>query len=376
MKPILHDLGETSRLTLASLLALALHGTLLFAVPTERWWQHPFERPPFEVILLPSLQRPSALVNDKPEKPTEPTADSAEHAVTPIAADVLPSPLLPTAPVPLPAPEFVVPSQPIAPTQSPLPAQTRPAAASRLALRPTPKIEPVDTSKARLAVRLPKKPIPSPEPTRPVSAKRLDVATKPPLRRPAEARTSRKSAEPERNELTPATVIQAAPRPDRETQAAATTRSAEPKKGRRPLDSSALLGQIASLETQSQRQAHAGVRAKRVSPNDSQSLEGFYIGSWVRKVEQIGAMNFPDIVRQLNLSAGPTLEVAIRADGSLQDVRVVRSSGNSELDRAAQRIVRLGAPYATFPPQLRQQYDVLYISRPWRFESSGRLRMR
>jgi protein TonB len=136
------------------------------------------------------------------------------------------------------------------------------------------------------------------------------------------------------------------------------------------------LGQIASLETQSQRQAHAGVRAKRVSPTDSQSLEGFYIGSWVRKVEQIGAMNFPDIARQLNLSTGPTLEVAIRADGSLQDVRVVRSSGNSELDRAAQRIVRLGAPYATFPPQLRQQYDVLYISRPWRFESSGRLRMR
>ena len=87
-------------------------------------------------------------------------------------------------------------------------------------------------------------------------------------------------------------------------------------------------------------------------------------------------MNFPDIARQLDLSAGPTLEVAIRADGSLQDVRVVRSSGNSELDRAAQRIVRLGAPYATFPPQLRQQYDVLYISRPWRFESSGRLRMR
>jgi protein TonB len=137
-----------------------------------------------------------------------------------------------------------------------------------------------------------------------------------------------------------------------------------------------LLGQIAGLETQAQRRANANVRSKRVNPSDTRSPEGFYIAAWVRKVEQIGEMNFPDVARKLNLSTGPVLDVAIRADGSLQDVRVIRSSGNAELDLAAQRIVKLGAPYAPFPSALRQQYDVLYISRPWRFEPGGRLRTR
>jgi TonB family protein len=57
------------------------------------------------------------------------------------------------------------------------------------------------------------------------------------------------------------------------------------------------------------------------------------------------------------------LDVAIRADGSLQEVRVVRSSGYPELDQAAQRIVRLGAPYAPFPSSLRRKYGVLQIAR-------------
>lgn len=142
------------------------------------------------------------------------------------------------------------------------------------------------------------------------------------------------------------------------------------------MDSSALLGQIASLETAAQRRENATARGKRVNPRDTQSLEGFYIAAWVRKVEQIGEMNFPDIARKLDLNTGPVLDVTIRADGSLQEVRVVRSSGNAELDRAAQRIVKLGAPYAPFSAQLRQHFDVLSIARPWRFEPAGRLRAR
>lgn len=118
------------------------------------------------------------------------------------------------------------------------------------------------------------------------------------------------------------------------------------------------------------------MRGKRVSPGDTLSPEGFYIAAWIRKVERIGEMNFPDIARKLNASAGPVLDVAIGADGSLKDIRIVRSSGHPELDRAARRIVELGAPYAPFPPQLRQQYDVLYIARPWQFEPGGRWQAR
>ena len=96
----------------------------------------------------------------------------------------------------------------------------------------------------------------------------------------------------------------------------------------------------------------------------------------MRDIAVSGMTLVREIAAKMNLNTGPVLDVAIRADGSLQEVRVTRSSGHAELDQAAQQIVRLGAPYAPFPPQLRQRYDVLRIARPWRFDSGGRVQSR
>ena len=37
------------------------------------------------------------------------------------------------------------------------------------------------------------------------------------------------------------------------------------------------------------------------------------------------------------------------------------------LDEAAERIVRLAEPFAPFPAELKQQADILVITRTWRF---------
>ena len=142
------------------------------------------------------------------------------------------------------------------------------------------------------------------------------------------------------------------------------------------LDSTALLGQIAGLDAETQQRTSRAAREKRVSLADSRSLAGFYAADWARKVTRVGEMNFPDAARRLNLSAGPLLDVAIRADGSLRDVRVLRSSGNAELDQAARRIVQLAAPYPPFSPELRRQVEVLRIEAPWRFDPGGRVQVR
>ncbi|HRY15825.1 MAG TPA: TonB family protein [Candidatus Competibacteraceae bacterium] len=105
-------------------------------------------------------------------------------------------------------------------------------------------------------------------------------------------------------------------------------------------------------------------------------MAGFYAADWARKVTRVGEMNFPDVARRLSLSTGPLLEVAIRADGSLREVRILRSSGNAELDQAARRIVKLAAPYPPFSANLRQQADLLRIESPWRFDPGGRVRAR
>ncbi|MBE7566418.1 TonB family protein [Acidithiobacillus sp. HP-11] len=81
-----------------------------------------------------------------------------------------------------------------------------------------------------------------------------------------------------------------------------------------------------------------------------------YIAAWIQKTERIGDLNYPgDMTGQLEI------RVALNADGSLESVRIVHSSGNSALDRAALRVVRLGAPYAPFSRELLQVTHRLVI---------------
>ncbi|MBV8648568.1 energy transducer TonB [Paludibacterium sp.] len=98
-----------------------------------------------------------------------------------------------------------------------------------------------------------------------------------------------------------------------------------------------------------------------------------YMDDWVRKMERLGALNFPQEVRDQGLSGGPTLSVIINADGSLADVRIVKGSGYATLDAAAERIVRAAAPFAPFPPAVSAQARSLEIRRKWRFTTGNDL---
>lgn len=113
-------------------------------------------------------------------------------------------------------------------------------------------------------------------------------------------------------------------------------------------------------------------REKQLDSKSMTTLEKFYQESWVRKVEQVGNLNFPEEARRNDLTKGPVLAVAIRADGTIKHIRILQSSGHPPLDQAATQIVRLAAPYSPFPPELRRQYDVLTIVRRWEFKH-GRL---
>lgn len=98
-----------------------------------------------------------------------------------------------------------------------------------------------------------------------------------------------------------------------------------------------------------------------------------YMEDWVRKMERLGAMNFPLEVRRQGLRGGPTLSVTINADGSLAGLRIARSSGNPTLDSAAENLVRMAAPFAPFPPSLAGQARSLEIRRKWSFSTENDL---
>jgi protein TonB len=91
------------------------------------------------------------------------------------------------------------------------------------------------------------------------------------------------------------------------------------------------------------------------------------LDSWRRRVERIGTANYPTELLG-NIDAGrPTLEVVIAADGSLDDIVVRSSSGDKALDQAALKILRLAAPFAPLPKEIREDYDVLRFAYEWDF---------
>jgi periplasmic protein TonB len=92
-----------------------------------------------------------------------------------------------------------------------------------------------------------------------------------------------------------------------------------------------------------------------------------YLHGWKLRVERVGTLNFPNEARRRALSGNPVLEVAIGADGALEQVVVRRSSGHAELDQAAVNIVRLASPFDPFPTAMRESYPVLRFAYEWQF---------
>jgi len=105
----------------------------------------------------------------------------------------------------------------------------------------------------------------------------------------------------------------------------------------------------------------------RLLADTRESMIAAYLDGWKRRIEQVGTLNFPNAARRESMSGNPVLEVAIRADGHLEQVLVRRSSGHRELDNAAVRIVRLASPFDPFPPAMRERYPVLRFAYEWQF---------
>lgn len=115
-------------------------------------------------------------------------------------------------------------------------------------------------------------------------------------------------------------------------------------------------------------------RRKFISANTREHLYASYMRSWVAKVERVGNLNYPEQARRMNLEGSLVLSVDILADGSVDQIRVLRSSGFDVLDEAAVRIVRLSSPFSPLPEDITENVDVLTITRTWQFSSRSGLR--
>ncbi|MHB1058664.1 MAG: energy transducer TonB [Rhodanobacter sp.] len=100
-----------------------------------------------------------------------------------------------------------------------------------------------------------------------------------------------------------------------------------------------------------------------------------YMRGWSDRVERVGNLNYPEEARRRGLHGDVLLTVVLDLDGSIKSIEVIQSSGQKILDAAAERIVRLAAP---FPPAPRsaERIDELNITRTWRFQPNNVLQTR
>lgn len=112
------------------------------------------------------------------------------------------------------------------------------------------------------------------------------------------------------------------------------------------------------------RQALMAKRPKRkfVSASTREYEYASYLRAWVTKVERVGNLNYPDEARRRGLGGRLVITVAVRRDGSIEEILLNRTSGLGVLDQAAMRSVRLAEPFPPLP-QASDNIDVLHITR-------------
>ncbi|MBP6896459.1 protein TonB [Pseudacidovorax sp. 1753] len=126
-----------------------------------------------------------------------------------------------------------------------------------------------------------------------------------------------------------------------------------------------LLDLLAEIE---RRVNEENARPKRryISPSTREVAYAGYVDALRRRIEARGTLNFPE-ARGQKLYGQLTLLITVNHDGRLLATELVESSGNADLDRRAQAIVRSLGNFGTFTDAMRRQADQIVLPSRFRF---------
>lgn len=135
--------------------------------------------------------------------------------------------------------------------------------------------------------------------------------------------------------------------------------------------------EIASLEAQlnEKKQVHAKRPRKRqlTAASTKAAQDAAYLDAWRRRIERFGNLYYPPELKRKAIFGSLRLMVAVKADGSVHEIRVLKSSGKRVLDDAAIHIVQRSAPFSPFPKEIAETTDILEIIRTWQFKKGNYL---
>ncbi len=93
-----------------------------------------------------------------------------------------------------------------------------------------------------------------------------------------------------------------------------------------------------------------------------------YLAIWRQRVKRIGQRYYPRKALKKNIKGSVLLDVVINQRGKIQDIKLLDSSGHRLLDKSAEKIVRLAAPYPRVPAEVMEDKKVLHIVYRYQFK--------
>ena len=158
---------------------------------------------------------------------------------------------------------------------------------------------------------------------------------------------------------------------DRRAQVTPQTQSTQPMPlptGRELMQQSLEMARLTS-EIAQEKEAYAKrPKIKYVSASTQEYEYAAYMRGWVDKVERVGNLNLPEVIRQRGLSGRLIVTVVVRRNGSIGDITINSPSGNQLLDDTAVRTIKLAQPFPPLP-KTKEDIDELYITRTWDYSA-------
>lgn len=132
--------------------------------------------------------------------------------------------------------------------------------------------------------------------------------------------------------------------------------------------------EIASLEARLADKQQLLTKKPRVltlsSASTIEAADASYVHQWRDRVENVGNRHYPQLARDNSLYGDVRLLVKLQANGVVEEISILASSGSEILDRAAIESIRLASPFEPFPQSLAKKYDRIDVIRTWQFRKN------
>ncbi|EGV29694.1 TonB family protein [Thiorhodococcus drewsii AZ1] len=251
-----------------------------------------------------------------------------------------------------------VPASAATPSAQPSPATAHDAATTPEP-EPEPEPEPTDSSTER-----PETPALPPTPAAPTAAPKIQPTPAP---RPLEPKTERRSTKTHHDKAPAKTAHKTTKRPPKPTPKPKARKAAPPTpapaKTKRTLDHGASRDSGSRAQGSTGGNRNGGGQSSGASKARQQASERAYLSALQRAISR--QQRYPASARRRQQTGTTTLAFVIQANGRIGQIRIVRSSGHSSIDRAAIDAMRRLGRFKPIPTELDRTTWALQV--PIRF---------